>query len=576
LASSGKKRNKAVLLVGLLLLVAGLAFAFFPAGAGVAGWLMRLWPVFLICAGVVRVMGFVVERKPRSPMGGTFLIIIGVLFLASRFHSDLNALQVYGRYWLVLLVVFATVELLKFYSHRPTDGYPPKLFTFWRVSFVILIVSTGVLAHRVAGNNPSMLSALKLDGLLGGLRDSVVGQEYKFTDPVYMTSNLTSDSKVEIVNSYGNVKVTGGDGPSVRATLSKGVRAWSEDDAREIADQIKLVVNQTPNGLQITTNRDQVNQQFTTDIQLEIPSSLLLSITGSYGAVSVNGMDNNLAIKASYGKAQVGDISGDVKLDLSYSDVEVSNIDGFLAITGAKRAQVSDVDGGVDLQASNSNVDLRGIRGSVKLDAPFCRITAQDLESGGELKTEHGNVKVIRSADINIYAPKSDVRAESIRDGLRVSSSNSDIVLRLIEGEAVITAQQSSVTADEVHGPIEIATSHGGVTIKNFRDTVRVQTSYRDVSLVAANEPTRDIEVENSHGEIKLSIPDSSRFQLDAVSENGQVKQTGFNSTGQKPLDRLLAVFGLDGPRIKLRTSYKDISIQASRSRQAQTRKLVS
>jgi len=443
------------------------------------------------------------------------------------------------------------------------------------VAFVVVIVSTGVLANRVAGDNPSLLSALKLDGLLGDLRDSVVGQEYRFSDPAYTAEGVTPDSKIAVFNSYGNVKITGGSS-SVRATLSKGVRAWSEDDARKIADQIKLIVNQTPDGLQITTNRDQVNQQFTTDIQIEVPSSVLLSVTGSYGSITVSGIENNLAVKSSYGKAQIGQIRGDVRLELAYSDVDASGVDGFLSVSGAKRARVSEVNGRVDLQASNGNVELRKVAGPVKLDAPFCRILAQDLESGAELKTEHGSIKIIRSVDVNIDAPHSDVRAESISNSLRVSSSNSDINLRLIEGEVTINAQQSSVTADEVHGPIEVATSHGSVTIKNFRDTVRVQTSYRDVSLVAANEPTRDIEVENSHGEIKLLMPDSSRFQLDAVSENGQVRQTGFNGVAQKPLDRLLAVFGLDGPRIKLRTSYKNISIQASRSRQAQGRRLVS
>lgn len=575
MASSGKKRNKALLFVGLLLLAAGILFVFVPAGAGVAGWLMRLWPVFLICAGVVRVMGFVVERKPRSPLGGTFLIIIGVLFLASRFHSDLNALQIYGRYWLILLVVFAAVELLKFYSHRPADGPPPRLFTFWRLAFVAVIISTGVLANRVAGDNPSLLSALKLDGLMGELRDSVVGQEYKFTDPAYTASALSPDGKIAVINSYGDVKVVGG-GSTVRATLSKGVRAWSEEDAKEIADQIKLVVSQTTDGLQITTNRNEVNQQFTTDIQVEVPSSVLLSVTGSYGSVAVSGIENALAVKSSYGKAQVSQVSGDVRLELAYSDTDVSGVDGHLLISGAKRARISEINGAVELQASNGSVDLRNIAGRVKLNAPFCRILVQDVESGAELRTEHGSIKVIRSAYVSIEAPHSDVRAESIREGLRVSSSNSEINLRLIEGESFVTAQRSSVSADEVHGPIEIATSHGSVTVKNFRDRVRVRTSYRDVSLVSAQEPSHDMEVENIHGEIKLSLPDSSRFQLDAESENGQVKQSGFNGVAQKPLDRLLDVFGLGGPKIKLRTSYKDIYIQASRSRQAQTRRLVS
>src|SRR5262245_28804667 len=87
---------------------------------------MQLWPVFLICAGVVRVMGFAVERKPRSPLIGMLLIIVGVLFLAARFQPGLNALQIYGRYWVLLLLVFASVDLVRYYSHRHTDVPPPE------------------------------------------------------------------------------------------------------------------------------------------------------------------------------------------------------------------------------------------------------------------------------------------------------------------------------------------------------------------------------------------------------------------------------------------------------------------
>src|SRR5215470_4221976 len=111
------KKRRGLLLLGLLLVAGGTVFVIAPHHTGLTDWLVRLWPVFLICAGVVRVMGFAVERKPRSPMGGMLLIVIGVLFLASRFQPDLNALQIYGRYWLLLLGVFAGVELVRYYSH---------------------------------------------------------------------------------------------------------------------------------------------------------------------------------------------------------------------------------------------------------------------------------------------------------------------------------------------------------------------------------------------------------------------------------------------------------------------------
>jgi DUF4097 and DUF4098 domain-containing protein YvlB/uncharacterized membrane protein HdeD (DUF308 family) len=562
------KHRRGTLLLGLLLLGAGLILVLAPAGSGVTGWLIALWPVFLICAGVVRVMGFAVERKPRSPLVGMLLIIVGVLFLAARFQPGLNALQVYGRFWVLLLVVFAGVELVRYYSHRHTEGPPPPVFTPLRVLVVLLIVFTGVLANRAA-NKPSVLSALRLPSFLSGLRDSVVGETYAFTDQPVINAEVRQGMKVTINNSYGSVKITGG-GSAVRATLVKGVRGWSEADARKIADRIRLLVNQTTEGVTITTNRDQVAEQFTTDIQVEVPSSTSVAVTDSYGSITANGIQGGLTAKESYGQADVSGIRGDVNLELTYSDVTASKVDGDLTVTGAKRAKISNVAGAVELTASHGSVELRDISGPVRVDAPFCRIVAVGLDQNTELKTQHASVDVSRAAQLTIEAPNSDVRVKNISGDLRVSSSNSELQLASITGDLEVQAEQSSVNADEIRGAVSIQTSHGEIVVKNFYEGVRAETSYRDVTLIAGGEPTGDIDVQNNHGQIKLLLPQSSRFQLDAESANGQIQPIGFNQLEQTVRNSLVAAMGLDGPTIKLRTSFKNIIIQASAARQTQ------
>ncbi|HEX5736311.1 MAG TPA: DUF4097 family beta strand repeat-containing protein [Blastocatellia bacterium] len=551
-------------MIGLLLLAVGLIFVFVPAGAGVTEWLMRLWPIFLICAGVVRVMGFAVERKPRSPVGGMLLIIIGVLFLAHRFTSSVNVLSTYGRYWLLLLMVFAAVELVRYYTHRPADGAPPRLFTPWRLVIITLIVVTGVVSNRIASSNPSFLSALKLSGILGGLRDSVIGETYNFTDPVYSSPTFVPGMKVIVNNGYGDVKVTG-NAQAIRATLTQGVRAWSQEEARNIAEQIKLVVTQTSDGLTITTNRDQIDQQFTTNIQLEVPSRVALSVTNSYGGVSASGIDGKLAVTANYAQNEINlnRITGDVNCNLTYSDVALSSIAGNVRITGAKSAKVSDVSGSVEVAASNGAVEIRDLSGQVKVNAPFSRIKAQDLQSDAELKTEHASVDVINAVDVIINAPHSSVRAKGITGNLSIYSSQQAIEIRSIAGELKIDSERSSVSGEELRGPVEVKTSHGEVVLKNFFESVDVETSYRDVTLIASEEPVADIEVDNLHGEIKLVLPQSSQFKLDASSQGGHVRPVGFNELPVKARDGLVTMRGLDGPEIKLKTTYKNITIQA-------------
>jgi DUF4097 and DUF4098 domain-containing protein YvlB len=223
----------------------------------------------------------------------------------------------------------------------------------------------------------------------------------------------------------------------------------------------------------------------------------------------------------------------------------------------------------VELSASNGSVDLRNVSGEVQVNAPFSRIVAADLGETAQLSTQHASVQISRAADLIIVAPHSDVRAENIKGDLQVTSSNSDIQVRAISGGVTISAERSSVNAEDIHGPVDVETSHGSVAVNNFYEALDVRTSYRDVTLIAAGHPTDDIKVDNDHGEIRLTLPESSHFVLDASSESGQVRQVGFGAMSQKGRDVLRAVLGSEGPTITLRTSFKNITIQASESRQA-------
>jgi DUF4097 and DUF4098 domain-containing protein YvlB len=550
-----------------LLIAVGVLVLLAPAGLGLRAWLMRLWPIFLVFAGVIRVMGFAVERKPRSPVGGMLLIIIGALFFVSRFHTDLNPVSLYGRYWILLLLIFGGIELVRFYSHRNSYGPPPRLLSTGRIVVVVLIIGTGILANRL-GNNPAVISAINLPRFLDGLRDSVAGQSFDFTDAPVENRDFTPGMKITVANSYGNVKVNGG-GQLVKATLTKRVRGWSNDDARRIAEQVGLTITKTADGLLITTTRSQVNQDFTTDITIDLPSSAGLIINNSYGAVAVANLQNNVQIKTSHGQADVNQVNGSVKCDLLYSNVNAAGINGDVVIGGAKAARLSNINGAVDLAARNDAVELNAISGPTHVNAPFCTIRAQGLSGAAELKTEHGRVEVTGAVGLNVEAPYSAVRAQTINGDVAIRSSNSDIQLATVSGSVEITADKCNVNIEDARGEVTVETSHGDVTVKDFYEGVHIETSYAAVTLIAAKPPDQDIDVQNSHGEIRLMLPPTSRFMLDALSEHGEVRPSGFADLAARASESLVAANG-GGPNIVLRTSFRNITISASGARQAQ------
>jgi DUF4097 and DUF4098 domain-containing protein YvlB len=579
LASTTRKKKNWLPFIGVMLVLSGLIFFAATSGMALAQWLLGLWPLFAILAGVAGVMGFAVERKPKSPVSGMLLIFVGVLFSAGRFHSNLNALQIYGRYWILLLFVFAGVELIRHYSHRQNDGRPPRLFSFGKLLMVTLIVGSGVLANRIAVNNPSLLFSLKLPGFLSSLRGSLIGDKYTFTDDPIIVQNIKPNSVLTVQNSYGNVKVVGG-APVFSAYLVKDVAAWKREDAREISEKIKLLANMGPDGsYTITTNRDEVNQEikheFNTHIQIEVPSSLGLSITNSYGTVTANQIQGDVTIKSTNSRAEAREISGNAIFNLKNSEAVASAINGNVTVTGAKKVIMNNVAGAVKVEANRGSVDLRDISGVVTIDASQSRITLQNLQESATIKTSHENVKVTNAASVTINAPYSDVTASNIRGDLRIESSNDEIRATAIAGDLIIQAEHASVRAEDVQGDVKIETSHGEVIVKNFQQGVDVETSYRDVILTVAGQVAGDINVENNRGEIKIVLPQASSFHIDAESESGHVKSKGFDELEQTDRDSLDAVQGSNGPTIKLRTSYRDIIVQASGSRQAQTKGVV-
>ncbi len=148
LASPRKSRSLA-LNIGLILIGAGLIFVGLKSSGPLGEWFARLWPIFLILAGVIRLIGFAVSRRPASPFAAMLLILAGVAVMAVRANAGSSFLELYGRYWPSILLLYGAIELTRFYSHKRSDGAPPKVFSVLRVILILSIIATGVIASRL-------------------------------------------------------------------------------------------------------------------------------------------------------------------------------------------------------------------------------------------------------------------------------------------------------------------------------------------------------------------------------------------------------------------------------------------
>ena len=562
---SPTSKRSGFLIAGVALVGIGLILLAVPRNLGFAVWLGRVWPLFLVLAGLFRVIGFAIERRPRSPLGGALLAAVGLVLLASRIEPESNLFAIYGKYWIVVLGIYSLAEMVRFYSHRQGDGAQPRLFSIPKLLMVMLIAGTGILSSRVAGSRKSMLSMLRIPSGQSSLTDSGTLQTYTFEDPPSLAE--TGDAATATINnSRGDINIVGGT-RSLRVILSKSVTALGEAEAHNLADQIKLVVERTPGGIRIGTNREQVNGDFTTNMRIEVPRGLALAVNSSKGSVLLKGSDGPVSISALAGAVSVAQIAGDVDIVLNgSSSLDASSVVGNLSVEGAKDARISNISGGLNLKANNGSIDLRDVRGPVKLDAPTCRIKAANLFENSTIKSGSSTIDVTRSASLVIEGPGSTITAQQVNGDLQINSSDGSVRLTSVQGGVTLSVSRSTVLLDGLNGETRVKASYAPVSVKNMRGSAFIETSY-DRILIIPGEAITDIQAKNSHGDIRMALPESSEFQLIAEATSGLIKCPSlFGHPNQTGLGANL-FYGGSGPRIALTTVDGNIVLEQAGSR---------
>jgi len=553
------------LFAGIVLVAGGMITLIAPRAIGMAAGLMQLWPLFLILAGLLRIAGFVIERRPRAPLGAAFLVAAGILLLVAQ-NTESNLLEVYGKYWILVLAVYSSAELLRFYSHRSGDGPEPRLFSLPKLLAVMLIASTGVLSSRFAARTSSLLSILRVPGSVSGVSDSV-SRAYNFEDPATVTDDYRG-STATVNNANGDVSIVGG-APVLRVSLTKTVKATSEREARSLADQIRLSVEKTAAGIQIGTNRGQVGGDFRTNLKIELPRGLAIGVTNNNGGVASSRADGPLSITAAGGPVTVAQIAGSVRITIDGSaGIDASNVAGNLSIAGAKDVKVVNVGGRLDLAASNGFVELRDVKGPVRLDASSCTIKAANMTENCQIQSGHSTVEVFRASNVVIDGPGSNIKAQQVSGDLKITSSDGSVRLQSIEGSVAVSASHSSVIIDGLRGDAKVQASYAPITVRNFRGGASIETSH-DRVVIAASDPVADIQVKNSYGDIKMTLPRSGGFQLKAQAQHGSIRCPA--SYGHATMDEPGPVanmsFGDHGPRIVLTAEQGDIMLEQSAPR---------
>lgn len=566
-------KRLATLLLGIGLIGLGVLLFTAPGGSVVTQWLAKFWPVFLILAGLVRVFGHLIDRHPRSPVGGMMITAIGGILLAANIRGDRSFLVLFGQYWFFLLLAFIVGRVLWQYTHRIEDGKRPQAFSPGAIFVMVLLVGGGLASNYLAKNRQHLQGVEFKLGQLG-----FWGSRFAVEDEPPQQFSVFNDGRLLVSDFNGNVEISTVEGSLPMARLVQNIRANNQAEAEQAGRNIRLQITQAGKNTQFAAVAENVPNDFQSTLILFLPSVLFggVEISNVTGSVKLSGLRGSHIIRNSK-SLEVRNNSGDVKVERPQGSVELFAIQGNVSVGDSIReVSLSEVRGSMTVTASNGNVNISESVGAVKLRAKDARIEIQNI-SGDKLSANQ-NLIVIEDASnsrinlseiqgsVTVSAERSRVEVENVAGNLTVKNSSERVQIARVGGSLKITADDSTVVVEEVAGQTEIETTQD-VTVQGFRAGLTVTTSSGAITLSTDEKLAGNIKATTERGRIRISVPQDSGFKLDAGTERGRVKVNGFengNSSGRQRQLTFENNAAANSPVVVLRSNRGDIELQSS------------
>jgi hypothetical protein len=398
-----------------------------------------------------------------------------------------------------------------------------------------------------------------------GLDDELFfsGRAFDYEETLALEAPVPAE--VEIDNSHGWVEVRGEDRPDAVLTFKKRVWRRSEEEARELADRLRVVRKESAGRLVLSTNRDEFKKRnFETAFILTLPRTARVTVRNSYGAVKAEAVAG-LVVENRHGEVLIADIPGAWDIETSYEDIEGRRLGaGGRAVNRHADIGLFDVQGDVETECRYGTVKLDGVRGKAVVRAEHARLDLRNIKGEVEAESSYEDILIEGTGAARVRARHSAVKAGPVAGDLRVETSYEPVQATDVSGSLIVEAANSEVFADGVGGPeVSVSTSHENVRLTDFAGRAAVSLRHGDLIL----KPRRvdsPIRVDAEYCNVEFEMPPGASRPLEARSRGGNIVW----SLGEKPdLEQsngtsLLRAFGAAAePFIYISTSYGDIRI---------------
>jgi DUF4097 and DUF4098 domain-containing protein YvlB len=210
-----------------------------------------------------------------------------------------------------------------------------------------------------------------------------------------------ANGRLRIHNSNGRTRVTGEDREDIEVMSMKTARAESEEAAAELLDEIRLVLNETAEGLDLEVEVPRRwNRRGAANLCVRLPREMVLAVVAANGRVDISGVRGPVKARSTNGSVSVSDVVGDVEVATSNAKVCCSCTCGrLLARSSNGKIEIEQHRGSVDASTSNGliraaldevgkdGIHLATSNGRIVLDLP------EDTDADVDIRVDNGVIR---------------------------------------------------------------------------------------------------------------------------------------------------------------------------------------
>ncbi|NQT80148.1 MAG: DUF4097 family beta strand repeat protein [Candidatus Aminicenantes bacterium] len=426
------------------------------------------------------------------------------------------------------------------------------------IVLLIFIVTAGILFHHAYTGELDVYFDFEDNILI--FTDEYVYEEFQELEPPF-------PSLLQITNSHGNIEIQGTDEEKISISFQKKIWRKNEEDAKEVSNELKMIIHKDAGKLTVKTNRDEFKRRnFKTSFRISLPTGMNIDVVNSYGTVNVSKVEKT-DIRNRHGKIIASNIGKELFIKNSYKDVEIEDIQSDCQLESKHSTMfVNRVDGNVEITLPYGKIHVENINQDVQIKGYHSEIYGENLKGTVNVENSYRKISLFNVGPTKITGHHSFVEVEGARGYLDVKDNYNKVKVINIKGDLTINGKSLGIYGKTIIGEkINISSSYRDVELSEFSGKTTITLSHGDIVL----EPlplTHPIEVNGAYAGIKFYWPLRGRYPIEAKVKNGDISwklPVELNSQEDNHFSTIKAFLEeKENPAIFLSTSYRTILIE--------------